>query len=452
MQSFARWYPLVAKRAWGVWVEDVDGNVYLDFNSGIGVNNTGHCHPKVVEAIKRQAELLLHYSLTDFLYEPPVKLAEKLVQITPGSFQKKGLFREQRCGVGGSRDKGSPRALQGHQALPGSLRGLLPRGEPMGALSLTSSKPVQRRSFGPLLPGVFHVPYPYCFRCPFKQRYPDCNIWCVDFIEEWLFKKYVPPEEVAAFVFEPIAGEGGYIVPPPEFFPRLRKLADNYGILLIADEVQSGIGRTGRWFAIEHWGVTPDAIASAKGIASGLPLGALIGRADIMDLPPGSHASTFGGNPISCAAALATIEVIEEEKLLENATRVGDYALKRLKEMQEKYPAIGDVRGKGLMIGAELVKEDGSPAPELLRTVLEKAFKMGAPGHRRRRQHRAHRAAACHHPGRDGDRAGNPRSRTQRSIVKHVEAWWGRRDLNPGFGGRPRFEHPPPAPQAGVRG
>lgn len=376
MQSFARWYPLVAKRAWGVWIEDVDGNIYLDFNSGIGVNNTGHCHPKVVEAVKRQAELLLHYSLTDFLYEPPVKLAEKLVQITPGSFRKKVFFT----------NSGAESIEAGVKVARGHFRGTRPylvafagsfHGRTMGALSLTSSKPVQRKSFGPLLPGVFHVPYPYCYRCPFRQKYPDCNLWCVDFIEEWLFKKYVPPEEVAAFVFEPIAGEGGYIVPPPEFFPRLRKLADKYGILLIADEVQSGFGRTGRWFAMEHWGVAPDAMAAAKGIASGLPLGALIGRADVMDLPPGSHASTFGGNPVSCAAALATIEVIEEEKLLDNAARVGDYALKRLREMQEKYPAIGDVRGKGLMIGVELVNQDGSPAPELLRAVLERAFKKG---------------------------------------------------------------------------
>ncbi|MEM3647047.1 MAG: acetyl ornithine aminotransferase family protein [Thermofilum sp.] len=376
MQSFARWYPLVARRAYGVWVEDVDGNVYLDFNSGIGVNNTGHCHPKVVEAIKKQAELLLHYSLTDFLYEPPVRLAEKLVAITPGSFPKKVFY----VTSGAEAIEASLKVSRGH------FRGSRPyiiafvgsfHGRTMGALSLTSSKPVQRRHFAPLVPGVFHVPYPYCFRCPFKLRYPDCNLWCVDFIEEWLLKKYVPPEEVSAIVFEPIAGEGGYIVPPPEFFPRLRKLADKYGILLVDDEVQAGIGRTGRWFAIENWNTTPDIIAIAKGIASGMPLGAIVSRADVADLPPGSHASTFGGNPVSCAAALATLEVIEEEKLLENARRVGDFAKKRLSEIASSVSAVGDVRGIGLMIGVELVKRDGSPNPELLQATIEKAFKKG---------------------------------------------------------------------------
>ncbi|ABL77945.1 acetyl ornithine aminotransferase family protein [Thermofilum pendens] len=376
MQSFARWYPLVAKRAHGVWVEDVDGNVYLDFNSGIGVTNTGHCHPKVVKAIKEQAERLLHYSLTDFLYEEPVKLAEKLVSITPGRFPKKVFYTNS----GTESIEAAIKTARGH------FRGTRPyiiafagsfHGRTYGSLSLTSSKPVQRRHLGPLLPGVFHAPYPYCYRCPFRQKYPECNLWCVDFIEEWMLKKYVPPEEVAAFVVEPIAGEGGYIVPPPEFFKRLRELADKYGILLVVDEVQSGFGRTGKWFAIEHFGVEPDIIAVAKGIASGLPLGAIIGRAEVMDLPPGSHASTFGGNPVSCAAALATIEVIEEEKLLDNATRVGEYAMKRLRELQEEIPYIGDVRGKGLMIGVELIARDGSPNPKLLQKTLEIAFKKG---------------------------------------------------------------------------
>lgn len=366
----------MAKKGYGVWIEDFDGNRYLDFNSGIGVTNVGHAHPKVVKAIKEQAELLLHYSLTDFLYEPPVRLAEKLVQITPGTFPKKVFY----ANSGAEAVEAAIKVARGH------FRGSRPyiiaftgafHGRTMGALSLTASKPVQRRGFAPLVPGVVHVPYPYCFRCPFRQKYPDCNLWCVDFIEEWVLKKYVPPEEVAAIVFEPIAGEGGYIVPPPEFFPRLKKLADQYGILLVSDEVQAGMGRTGKWFAIEHWGVAPDMITIAKGIASGLPLGVLVGRRDIMDLPPGSHASTFGGNPVSCAAALATIGVIEEERLLENATRVGEHAMKRLREMQEEIPAIGDVRGKGLMIGVELVKPDGSPDPELLKKTLDFAFKSG---------------------------------------------------------------------------
>ncbi|QOJ78111.1 acetyl ornithine aminotransferase family protein [Infirmifilum lucidum] len=376
MQSFARWYPFVAKRGQGVWLEDLDGNKYLDFNSGIGVTNVGHAHPRVVQAIKDQAEKLLHYSLTDFLYETPVRLAEKLVKITPGSFPKKVFYTNS----GAESIEAAIKVARGH------FRGARPyiiafagsfHGRTMGALSLTASKPVQRRGFAPLVPGVVHVPYPYCYRCPFRQKYPDCNLWCVDYIEEWVLKKYVPPEEVAAIVFEPIAGEGGYIVPPPEFFRRLKELADKYGILLVDDEVQAGIGRTGKWFAIEHWGVEPDLIAIAKGIASGLPLGALVGRREIMNLPPGSHASTFGGNPVSCAAAIAALEVIEEEKLLENTTRVGEHAMKRLNEMKEEIPAIGDVRGKGLMIGVELIKQDGSPNPELLRKTLDIAFKSG---------------------------------------------------------------------------
>jgi len=376
MQSFARWYPFVAKRGQGVWLEDVDGNRYLDFNSGIGVTNVGHAHPKVVKAIKEQAERLLHYSLTDFLYEAPVQLAEKLVKITPGSFPKKVFY----ANSGAEAIEAAIKVARGH------FRGTRPyiiafagsfHGRTMGALSLTASKPVQRRGFAPLVPGVVHVPYPYCYRCPFRQKYPDCNLWCVDYIEEWVLKKYVPPEEVAAIVFETIAGEGGYIVPPPDFFKRLKELADKYGILLVDDEVQAGIGRTGKWFAIEHWGVEPDLVAIAKGIASGLPLGVLVGRKDVMDLPPGSHASTFGGNPVSCAAAIATLEVIEEERLLENAARVGEYAMRRLNELKEEVPAIGDVRGKGLMIGVELVKPDGSPNPELLKATLENAFKSG---------------------------------------------------------------------------
>ncbi len=376
MQSFARWYPLVVKRAEGVWVEDVDGNVYLDFNSGIAVANVGHRHPKVIQAIKKQLDLFLHYSLTDFLYEEPVKLAEKLSKISPGGFPKKVFYSNS----GTESIEAALKIARGH------FRGRRPyiiaftgsfHGRTFGSLSLTSSKPVQRRHFAPLLPGIHHVPYPYCYRCPYKQRYPDCQLWCVDFIDEWLFKKYVPPEEVAAIIFEPIAGEGGYITPPPEFFKRLKELADEHGILLIDDEVQAGMGRTGKWFAIQHWNIEPDIVAVAKGIAAGLPLGATIGKADIMDLPPGSHASTFGGNPVSCAAANAVIDVILEENLLDNAARLGEYIKQRLGEMQSEFPEIGDIRGKGLMIGVELVKKDGTPHKELLKETLKESFKRG---------------------------------------------------------------------------
>ncbi|RLE60956.1 MAG: acetyl ornithine aminotransferase family protein [Thermoprotei archaeon] len=376
MQSFARWYPLVVKKAQGVWVEDVDGNIYLDFNSGIAVTNVGHSHPKVLEAIRRQIGFFLHYSITDFLYEEPVKLAERLISITPGSFPKKVFYTNS----GTESIEAAIKVARGH------FRGKRPyiiafagsfHGRTLGSLSLTSSKPVQRRHFGPLLPGIYHVPYPYCYRCPYRQKYPDCELWCVHFIEEWLFKKYVPPDEVSAIIFEPIAGEGGYITPPPDFFKTLKDLADEYGILLIDDEVQAGMGRTGKWFAIQHWGIEPDILAVAKGIAAGLPLGAIVGKAEIMDLPPGSHASTFGGNPVSCAAANAVIDVIIEENLLDNAARLGEYIKKRFSELQSEIPEIGDIRGKGLMIGVELIKRDGTPHRELLKETLKEAFKRG---------------------------------------------------------------------------
>ncbi len=378
MQSFKRWYPLVVKKAEGFLVEDVDGNIYIDFNSGLVVVNVGHRHPMVVEAIKKQLNLFLHYSITDFAYEVAADLAERLVHITPGTHPKKVFFGNS----GAEAIEAALKVSRGH------FRGARPyiiafagsfHGRTLGALSLTSSKPVQRKGFAPLVPCVIHTPYPYCYRCPFKQEYPDCGLWCVDYIREWILEKYVPPDEVAAIVFEPIAGEGGYVVPPPEFFPKLRRLADEYEILLVDDEVQAGFGRTGKWFAIEHWGIVPDLIAMAKGIAAGLPLGALVGRADVMDLPAGSHASTFGGNPISCAAAIAVIEAIEKEKLLDNARRLGELALKRLRELQSELEVIGDVRGLGLMIGVELVKdrESKEPAQNLLKEVLLECFKRG---------------------------------------------------------------------------
>jgi 4-aminobutyrate aminotransferase len=229
------------------------------------------------------------------------------------------------------------------------------------------------------MPGVTHVPYPYCYRCPFKQTYPDCHYWCIDFIDEFVLQKYVPSEDVAAILFEPIQGEGGYIVPPPEYFQRLKKLADKYGLLLIDDEVQAGTGRTGKWFAIEHWSVEPDILCAAKALASGLPLGATIAKAKIMDWTGGSHASTFGGNPLSCAAAMSVIEIIKEEKLLENATKQGAYILKRLEELKEESSIIGDVRGKGLMIGMEIVanKEDKKPAPDKASEIIMRSWRRG---------------------------------------------------------------------------
>lgn len=352
--SYVRFYPLAIESGKGCIVRDIDGNEYIDFNSGLLCLNVGHNHPKVVQAIKKQCDRFLHYSNTDFYYSEVVNLAEKLGEITPGRFGKKVFFGNSGAEAVEAAVKLAKWHTRKHRfiAFIGAFHG-----RTLGALSFTASKPVQRRHFFPLLPGVVHVPYPYCYRCPFKLSLPECDYWCVNFIDELVLQKYVPSEEVAGILFEPIQGEGGYVVPPPEYFQRLKKLADKYGLLLIDDEVQAGMGRTGKWFAIEHWKVEPDIVCIAKSIASGLPLGATVARAKIMDWEGGSHASTFGGNPISCVAALAVIDVIKKEKLLDNANKQGNHVLKRLEELKEESEILGDVRGKGLMIGAEIVTD-----------------------------------------------------------------------------------------------
>jgi 4-aminobutyrate aminotransferase len=353
-QSYTRVYPLVVKKARGMWVEDEDGNRFLDFTSGIAVCNTGHCHPRVVKAIQSQAEKLIHMSGSDFYYGLQSSLAAKLSEITPGSREKRVFFGNS----GAEAIEAALKLARYHTKRPQILAFLGAfHGRTMGALSLTASKAIHEKGFSPLVPGVTHVPYAYCYRCPYHHRsYPGCSAGCVDWIREDLFKRSIPPEEVAAIFVEPIQGEGGYIVPPPEFHQRLYGLAKEFGILFVDDEVQSGMGRTGKMMAIEHWGINPDIIALAKGIASGMPLGATVSQSEVMDWVPGSHASTFGGNPISCRAALTTIDLLEEG-LVENAASVGAYLLGELKELQKRFHLIGDVRGKGLMIGIELVKD-----------------------------------------------------------------------------------------------
>jgi 4-aminobutyrate aminotransferase len=374
--SYGRFYPLVVESGKGCIVKDVDGNEFIDFNSGLVCMGVGHNHPKVVAAIKNQCDRFLHYSNTDFFYREVVDLAEKLAQITPGGPEKKVYFGNS----GAEAIEAAVKLAKWHSrrqlfiAFTGAFHG-----RTIGALSLTASKPTQKRYFFPLMPGVTHVPYAYCYRCAYKLTYPDCHYWCVDFIDEQVLQKYVPPEDTAAIVFESIQGEGGYVVPPPEYFQRIKKLADKYGLLLIDDEVQSGMGRTGKWFAIEHWGVEPDIVCAAKALASGLPLGATIAKAKIMDWVPGSHASTFGGNPLSCVAASAVIDVVKEEKLLENANKQGAYILKRLGELKEQCEIVGDVRGKGLMIGMEIVedKESKKPAPQKVTEIMMRSWKRG---------------------------------------------------------------------------
>jgi len=370
------YYPLVVESAKDCIIRDVDGNEYIDFNSGLVVMNVGHCHPKVIEAIKRQIEKLMHYSYTDFRYPYVVQLAEKFLEITPGDFPKKVFFSNS----GAESVEAAIKCARWHTKRPyiiaytGSFHG-----RTYIAMSLTASSPKYRAGFGPLVPGVEHIPYPYCYRCPWKLEYPDCDLWCVDFIDEYYFKKFVPPEETAAIVFEPIQGEGGYIPAPDGYFERLKKLADQYGILLIDDDVQAGMGRTGKWFGIEHYGIVPDILCTSKGLASGLSLGATVARAEVMDWGPGVHCTTFGGNPVACAAAMAVIDIIKEEGLIENAARQGEHIMKRFREAQETLELIGDVRGKGLMIGVELVKDRKTKEPAVKERdeVMRRSWKKG---------------------------------------------------------------------------
>jgi 4-aminobutyrate aminotransferase len=359
--SYTRSYPLVAKRGRGIRVEDVDGNEFLDFSAGIAVTSTGHCHPEVVAAIQKQAAELIHISGTDFYNEPLTDLAKRLSAVAPMPGPHKFFY-------GNSGAEAVECALKlaryhtGRQNVIAFLGAF--HGRTMGALSLTASKPQQKRRFGPMLPGVTHVRYPYAYRgCSGGAQAEEAfSMGCARYIEEKLFKTILPPEEVAAIFVEPIQGEGGYVVAPDNFLRELRAICNRHGILLVVDEVQSGAGRTGKWWAIQHSGVEPDIVCMAKGIASGMPLGICMSRAEIMDWAPGSHASTFGGNPISLAAALATMDVLEREGIA-NAARVGEFMLQRLRGWKESHPLVGDVRGRGLMIGIELVKDKATREP-----------------------------------------------------------------------------------------
>lgn len=351
--SYTRGYPLVIERGFGSMVEDVDGNVFLDCAAGIAVNSTGHSHPDVVRAIQEQIGKFLHMSGTDFYYEPQVRLAEELAAVTPVEGGARAFFSNSGAEAVEAALKLARYATKRPNVI--AFFGAF-HGRTMGALSVTGSKTVQRRGFGPFVPGAFHAPYADCYRCPLKLQPDTCAAECLDFIEHQLFLHVVSPDEVAAVIVEPIQGEGGYVVGPDVFMRRLRELTRQHGILLIADEVQSGMGRTGAMFAIEHTGVRPDAVAMAKGIASGLPLGVTVARADLMTWPPGTHASTFGGNPVSCVAALATLKLLRDQ-LMANAADVGAHLMAGLKALMERHPLIGDVRGRGLMVGVELVRD-----------------------------------------------------------------------------------------------
>lgn len=363
--SYTRSYPLVAERGQGALVEDVDGNRFLDFNAGIAVASTGHCHPRVVEAIRQQSARLIHMSGTDFYYENMVELAERLAASAPGNLPRRVYF-----GNSGTEAIEAALKLARYHTRRDKFIAFLGgfHGRTMGSLSLTASKAVQRRGFGPLLPGVFHVPYPRC------EESAAASIEAI----ERLFLTVAPPEEVAAIVFEPVQGEGGYLVPPRTFFDELQRLARQHGILLVADEVQSGMGRTGKMWACEHFGLVPDILATAKGIASGMPLGAIIARAELMDWKPGAHASTFGGNPVAVAAALATLDLLESG-LIANAARVGAHLMTRLRDWPQRFPHVAEVRGLGLMIGIEIVRDQRTrePAPDLRDQLVQMAFERG---------------------------------------------------------------------------
>jgi 4-aminobutyrate aminotransferase len=372
--SYTRCYPLVIKRGEGAIVEDVDGNRFLDFNAGIAVVASGHSHPRVVASIQKQAAEFLHMSGTDFYYESMVQLAEKLAALVPGGVPRRVYFGNSGAEAVEAAIK-MARYHTGRDKFIAFLGAF--HGRTMGALSLTGSKVTQRRGFGPMLP-VQHIPYAYCYRCAYGKEPSTCRVECVKVIEDTLFKTILPADEVAAIVVEPVQGEGGYLVPPPKFHEELRRIADKHGILLIHDEVQSGMGRTGKMFASEHFGVPPDIVTLAKGIASGMPLAATIARSDVMNWPPGAHASTFGGNPVSIASALTTIELLEES-LLENAAAIGAYMRERMNHWPEKFAHVGDVRGLGLMIGFELVRNQNTKerSPELRDRLELMAFERG---------------------------------------------------------------------------
>lgn len=371
--------PVVAKRASGAIVEDVDGNLFIDFASGISVLNVGSAHPKVVEAIRRQAGEFTHFAGTDFYYEIQVTLAEKLAKITPGKHRKKVFFTNS----GAESNEAAIKIAKAHtkkQMFIAFLKAF--HGRTQGALALTASKAKHRAGFFPMMPGVVHVPYAYCYRCPYKLTYPSCDLYCADIIEEAYMSTIAPPEDVAGIVLEPVQGEGGYVVPPPGWLDRIAEIAKDNGILLIDDEVQSGFGRTGKMWGIEHSkAVVPDILTMAKSMGGGLPIGAAVFREEMDFAASGMHSNTFGGNPVACAASLATIDAIEGEGLVARSAELGEHLAKRLDEMKEKYAFIGDRRGLGLMQATELVKPGTGtpprPDPKIRDAITKDAYEHG---------------------------------------------------------------------------
>jgi 4-aminobutyrate aminotransferase len=374
--SYTRSYPLVARRGFGAIIEDVDGNRFLDFNAGVAVSSLGHAHPEITKVIARQASEYIHISGTDYYYPHQTELAEKLSQVTPGDFPK-------RVHYGNSGAEAMEAALKAVIYTTGrqkfiAFRGAF-HGRTLGTLSLTASRAAQRRGFGPQVLDVTHVPFANPVRFPLELKAGESpGRRVARYIEQTVFKTTVAPEDCAAIIVEPVQGEGGYVVPTPDFLPELRRICDLHGIMLIVDEVQSGVGRTGKLWAVEHFGVVPDIICMAKALGGGLPLGVTLARAELMNWHVGAHASTFGGNPVAIAAAMKTLEILENG-VMENAARMGSYLLDRLREMEAKHDCIVDVRGLGLMIGIELARdrETMEPWPELRDNVVLECFYRG---------------------------------------------------------------------------
>jgi 4-aminobutyrate aminotransferase len=371
-----RYTDIVFQRGEGVYLYDVEGNEYLDFVSGIATMNVGHCHPEVVEAICEQAKKLIHGACHVGYMEPYVELMEALKAVAPGDLKNgKGIFVNS-----GSEAVESGIKLARYVTNRPMILAFTDsfHGRSMGALALTASSTLYRERLSSLLAGVHHVPYPYCYRCPLKHQSPDtCGLACLNLVEKAL-ESVVPPQDLAGIIFEPIAGEGGYIVPPDGFLKGLREICDRHGALLIVDEVQTGLGRTGKMFAVEHWDVVPDVICMAKALGGGLPLGAMLTKGELADeWPPAAQGTTFGGNPIACKAGLAVLEVVQRENLMSNATAIGDYIQEKFRSVQKSMPMIGDIRGMGLMVAVELVNSDGSPASDIIKAVIKK---MGAKG------------------------------------------------------------------------
>ena len=374
-QNLSKDVPLVVARGQGMVIEDVDGNRFLDFAAGISTVSTGHCHPEVVAAVRDQAEKLLHVCYTDFFYPVYIDLCEELARIAPISGARRVFLTNSGAEAVETAVK-LARVRTGRQKIVGFFGAF--HGRTYGAMSLTASKPVQRRGYAPFVPEVHHTHYAYCYRCPVNRKPESCSVECLDLLSETYFHHTIDPKEVAAVIVEPIQGEGGFIPPHPGFLSKLQALCREHGILLIADEVQCGMGRTGKMFALEHYGLDPDMIILAKGIASGMPISAVVARDDVMRWNDGGHGSTFGGNPVSCAAALATLRLLQGG-LTENAGQVGAHLIESLRRLQQKHRLIGDVRGLGLMVGIEVVRspESREPAPRERHDIIVRAFEKG---------------------------------------------------------------------------